>query len=135
MTGETDLQKLLKEMKPKLNEGEFVYCSVNSRSRAAELNPLCFFQEAEGVTVILRREDADKAGISYPIICAWITLTVHSALEAVGLTAAVSHALTDANISCNVVAAFYHDHIFVPIKDARQAMNVLWTLTGASHEQ
>ncbi len=129
MTGETDLQTLLKEMKPKLNNGEFVYCTIDSRSRAAELNPLCLFQEEEGVTVILPREDADKAGLSYPTICAWITLTVHSALEAVGLTAAVSHALTDANISCNVVAAFYHDHIFVPVKDAEQAMQVLLKLT------
>jgi hypothetical protein len=52
-------------------------------------------------------------------------LTVHSSLEAVGLTAAVSKALTEANISCNVVAAYYHDHIFVPVKDAKQAMRVL----------
>jgi len=129
MTGETDLQKLLKEMNPKLNDGEFVYCLVDSISHAAALNPLCFFQEEEGVTVILPRADADKAGLPYSVICAWITLTVHSALEAVGLTAAVSHALTNANISCNVVAAYYHDHIFVPVEDAEQAMQVLLKLT------
>ncbi len=129
MTGETDLQKLLKEMNPKLSEGEFVYCLVDSISHAAALNPLCFFQEEEGVTVILPRADADKAGLPYSVICAWITLTVHSALEAVGLTAAVSHALTNANISCNVVAAYYHDHIFIPVKDAEQAMQVLLKLT------
>jgi len=129
MTGETDLQKLLKEMNPKLNDGEFVYCLVDSISHAAALNPLCFFQEEEGVTVILPRADADKAGLSYSVICAWITLTVHSALEAVGLTAAVSHALTNANISCNVVAAYYHDHIFIPVKDVEQAMQVLLKLT------
>ncbi len=129
MTGETDLQKLLKEMNPKLNDGEFVYCLVDSISHAAALNPLCFFQEEEGVTVILPRADADKAGLPYSVICAWITLTVHSALEAVGLTAAVSHALTNANISCNVVAAYYHDHIFIPVKDVEQAMQVLLKLT------
>jgi len=129
MTGETDLQKLLKEMNPKLNDGEFVYCLVDSISHAATLNPLCFFQEEEGVTVILPRADADKAELSYSVICAWITLTVHSALEAVGLTAAVSHALTNANISCNVVAAYYHDHIFIPVKDVEQAMQVLLKLT------
>jgi hypothetical protein len=129
MTGETDLRKLLKGMSPKLNEGEFVYCLVDSISQAAALNPLCFFQEEEGVTVILPRADADKAELSYSVICAWITLTVHSALEAVGLTAAVSHSLTHANISCNVVAAYHHDHIFVPIKDAEQAMQALLKLT------
>ncbi|MEO9662897.1 MAG: ACT domain-containing protein, partial [Maribacter dokdonensis] len=61
----------------------------------------------------------------YEFIASWITLTVHSALDAVGLTAAVANALTKHNISCNVVAAFYHDHIFVSTKDATKAMSVL----------
>jgi hypothetical protein len=63
------------------------------------------------------------------VVCAWITLTVYSSLEAVGLTAAVSKALTDANISCNVIAAYHHDHIFVPIQDAQHAMKVLENLS------
>jgi uncharacterized protein len=66
--------------------------------------------------------------IFYAATYAWITLTVHSSLEAVGLTAAVSKALTEENISCNVVAAFFHDHIFVPVKDAERAMNALQRL-------
>jgi hypothetical protein len=135
MTGETNLQKLLKEMKPKLNKGEFVYCLVETKTHAHQLEPLCFFEEYEGVTVILPKSKADKAGLPYSITCAWITLTVHSSLEAVGLTAAVSKALTGANISCNVVAAYHHDHIFVPTKDAERAMTVLWALTGDPHEQ
>lgn len=125
MTGETNLQKLLENLNPELNLGEFVYCLVESKERAASLAPLCFFDEKEGVTVILPQADADKAGLSYPTVCAWITLTVHSSLEAVGLTAAVSHALADAQISCNVVAAFHHDHLFVPVTDAARAMEVL----------
>jgi len=129
MTGETDLKKLLHGMEPKLNEGEFVYCTVDTRQRAAPLNPLCVFQEAEGITVILQKQQADAASLPYSVVCAWITLTVHSSLEAVGLTAAVSKALTEANISCNVVAAYYHDHIFVPTKDAKRAMDVLIKLT------
>ena len=130
MSGETDLEKLLQGMQPKLNEGEYVFCTVDSFKSAATLNPVCVFQEKEAVTVILPKQKADDAGLPYSFfICAWITLTVHSSLEAVGLTAAVSKALTEANISCNMVAAYYHDHIFVPLKDATRALDVLMKLT------
>ena len=129
MAGETDLQKLLQGMKPELNEGEYVFCTVGSFESAATLNPVCVFQEKEAVTVIVSKQQADDASLPYSVICAWITLTVHSSLEAVGLTAAVSKALTEANISCNVVAAYYHDHIFVPVKDATRALAVLTQLT------
>lgn len=129
MTGETDIKKLLQGMKPKRNEGEFVYCTVDSTQHAAALNPLCMFQEEEAVTVVVPKQRADEAGLSYPVVCAWVTLTIHSSLEAVGLTAAVSKALTEANISCNVVAAFYHDHIFVPVKDADRAIVALENLS------
>lgn len=129
MTGETDLKKLLQNMKPELNPGKYVFCLIDSYEKAASLSPVCIFQEKEGVTIILSKDQADAAGLSYSSVCAWITLTVHSSLEAVGLTAAFSKALTEANISCNAVAAYYHDHIFVPVHDAEHAMNVLAALT------
>ena len=129
MTGETDQAKLLKGMQPELHEGEYVFCTLDSLQRAVMLNPICVFQEREAVTVILPMQQADNAALSYSVIYAWITLTVHSSLEAVGLTAAVSNALTDANISCNVVAAYYHDHIFVPAQDANRGMDVLQELS------
>jgi len=112
-------------MKPKLNEGEFVFCTLEATQAAYVLNPLCMFQEAEGVTVIVPKHQADAAALPYSVVCAWITLTIHSSLEAVGLTAAVSKTLTEENISCNVVAAYYHDHIFVPVQDAQRAMTAL----------
>ena len=129
MSGETDLSELLKNMKPELNAGEYVYCLADSKEQVVTLDPLCYFLEKEGVTMILPKEKADAMSIPYATTCAWITLTVHSSLEAVGLTAAVSKALTEANISCNIVAAFYHDHIFVPIADAPRAMDALFALT------
>jgi uncharacterized protein len=125
MSGETDLTKLLRGMKPVLNEDGFVFCTVDTLEQAAELNPLGIFREGEAVTVILSKEQADEASLPCSAPLAWITLTVHSSLEAVGLTAAVSKALTEADISCNVVAAYYHDHIFIPLGDAARAMEVL----------
>ena len=135
MTGEVDLKKLIEGIKPELNQGEYVFCLVSSKEQAAGLDPLCYFLEKEGVTVILTKEKADAMDIPYSTTCAWITLTVHSALEAVGLTAAVSKALTEANISCNVVAAFYHDHIFVPVKDSVRAMETLQNLIEANQDE
>lgn len=133
MNGETNLQNLLRDMQPKRHAGEYVYCTVESKTQALELDPLCMFAEEESVTVILPKEKADALNLFYPTTCAWITLTVHSSLEAVGLTSAVAKALTAANISCNVVAAYYHDHLFIPLKDAERAMQVLSTLSGESH--
>ena len=132
MSGETDLHTLLQTMKPQLNEGKYVFCVLDSLKTAYTLAPLCMFREKEGVTVIIPKAQADEIELPYPVICAWITLTVHSSLEAVGLTAAVSKALTDAKISCNVIAAYYHDHIFVPVKDSEQAMSTLKRLTANS---
>ena len=131
MTGEVDLLNLIKGMKPEKNKGEYVYCLVNSKEAAAALDPLCIFIEKEGVTVILSKEKADALNMPYTTTLAWITLTIHSSLDAVGLTAAVSKSLTEANISCNVVAAFHHDHIFVPVKDSERAMNALQKLSEA----
>lgn len=129
MSGETDLQKLLQDMQPELNEGEYVFCTVDSLQNAVALSPICFFQEREAITVIISKQQADDATLPYSTICAWITLKIHSSLEAVGLTAAVSKALTEASISCNVVAAYYHDHIFVPLQDAQRALTALQQLS------
>jgi hypothetical protein len=125
MTGEIDLSKLIQNMHPERNTGQYVFCCVDSTERVPVLDLLGFFRENEGMTVILPKSNADDLGLPYSTVFAWITLSVHSSLEAVGLTAAVSHALTEAGISCNVVAAFYHDHLFVPVKDAARAMGVL----------
>ncbi len=125
MTGETDLEKLIREMGSELNAGEYVFCSMDPKDRLDNLEPLGWFREREGVTFILPKAQADELALPYSFVSAWITLTVHSALEAVGLTAVVSQALAQAKISCNIVAAYYHDHLFVPIKDADRAIEIL----------
>ncbi|MBP1857513.1 ACT domain-containing protein [Rhizobium herbae] len=126
MSGITDLGVLLREMRPGLRPGEYVYCSVPVNDAGwLSLQPLGFFREDEGLTLILAKETADKAGLTYGPVMRCITLTVHSALEAVGLTAAVAVALTRHGISANVVAAYHHDHIFVPAQDAERALAAL----------
>ena len=128
MPGEKDLNTLLKTMRPALNPGDFVFCVLPSL-HVIDLNEvLLLFKEAEGYTVIISKELADSLQLEYSFVAAWITLSVHSALDAVGLTAAFSQALAAGGISCNAVAAFYHDHIFVGKKDAEKAMEILWQL-------
>jgi hypothetical protein len=112
-------------MKPKHNLGDYVFCKVE-KLEGLDLNEIdMIFREEEAITLILKKEIASKLNLDYSVIMSWITLTVHSSLEAVGLTAAFSKALTEHNISCNVVAAFYHDHIFVNKNDTEKAMEIL----------
>ncbi|MFT3911654.1 MAG: ACT domain-containing protein [Ferruginibacter sp.] len=125
MAGEKDLTTLLKTMKPILNDGDHVFCSVADTNNFDLNDVVLLFKEAEGKTVVIKKELADRLKLEYSFVAAWITLTVHSSLSAVGLTAAFSTALSNKGISCNVVAAFYHDHIFVDIKDREKAMEVL----------
>jgi hypothetical protein len=115
-------------MQPHLNIGEFVFCTTVEKLPSYD-EVLMTFKEAEGTTLILERSIADRLQLDYTFVAAWITLTVHSSLEAVGLTAAFSNALAKNNISCNVVAAYHHDHIFVASKDAEKAMMVLKELS------
>jgi hypothetical protein len=125
MPGEKDLHKLLETIEPKLQPGDYVFCTVEDLNTAPLAESILIFRENEGITVILRKEMADKLGLHYSFVAAWITLTVHSSLEAVGLTAAFSKALAENGVSCNVVAAFYHDHLFVRQQDTAKAMEIL----------
>jgi hypothetical protein len=127
--GETDLNKLLKALKPKHHVGDFVFCVVDDSIKIDPEDVLMFFREEEGNTVIIGKELADKLNLPYSFVASWISLTVHSSLSAVGLTASFSGALAKNGISCNVVAAFYHDHIFVDKKDTEAAMLILSQLS------
>ena len=125
MRGEKDLNKLLKMMKPKHNAGDYVFCNVDDINSIGIDKIILVFKEQEGTTIIIKKELADTLKFKYSFVASWITLTVHSSLGAVGLTAAFSKALSEKGISCNVVAAFYHDHIFVDKKDTEKAMEIL----------
>lgn len=126
MSGVTDLDELLRSMRPKLLEAEFVFCTVSgSLKENSELDPVAAFIESEGLTLVLEKSVAEKAGLSFEGLYSQITLTVHSSLEAVGLTAAVATKLSSKGISANIIAAYYHDHVFVQTSKAEAAMLAL----------
>jgi uncharacterized protein len=88
--------------------------------------------EREGLTLVLPRAQAEAHGLAYDYVAAWITLHVHSSLAAVGLTASFSAALAQAGVSCNVIAGYYHDHLFVPVERAERALSTLRALAAAA---
>jgi len=114
-------------LSPHLADGDFVFCTIKGATYGefSELVPLASFCEDEGLTLLLPKENADKAGLYYESIFKCITLKVYSSLEAVGLTAAVSSKLAEKGISANVIAAYYHDHIFVPAEKVEDALSAL----------
>lgn len=129
MSTENNRSKLIQNMQPFLNPGKYVFTSVKNSKSIPRSEIVCEFKEDEGITLIVKREIADQFNMSYNAVFSWITLNIQSSLEAVGFTAAFSSELTKYGISCNVIAGFHHDHIFVNKKDAQQAMEVLTTLS------
>lgn len=127
MAGIENLEKLLNSMSPELIEDEYVFCTVPNGKYGdyQDLFPLASFIEAEGLTLVVTRENADNFGLTYDSVFKCITLTVHSSLEAVGLTAAVSAKLSEHQISANIIAAYYHDHVFIPAGSAEKALGLL----------
>lgn len=131
MSGILELDNLLRSMSPEIQAGEFVFCTVAGQyADYAHLNPLASFAEREGLTLVLSLESAKQGGLAFEGQFKQITLKVHSSLQAVGLTAAVANQLSAFGISANVVAAFYHDHIFVPADRATDAMKALLELSS-----
>jgi hypothetical protein len=133
VSGLTDLDRLVCEMRPTLKDGLFVFCSLPfaEAERLRHLDALGTFREEEGMTLILPVAVAAGEGIACSAPMRLITLSVHSSLEAVGLTAAIATALSREGISANVVAAFHHDHVFVPAADGERALQVLTALSGS----
>jgi uncharacterized protein len=137
MSGEGDLSKLLKTLAPLMRPELYVFCSVKDGQddihRAAR--PFATVAEEEGLTLVLAQEQADQRGLFYRGVFRCITLQVHSSLEAVGLTAAVAAKLAAHQISANVIAGFYHDHVLVPSAKAEQALQLLTSLSIQASEE
>lgn len=125
-----DLDTLLEKLQPVLDSEEYVFCTVNNGlTNYLSLNPLATFVEAEGLTLVLTKVQAQSLGACTDSTFKRITLSVYSSLEAVGLTAVVASALAKEGISANVIAAYHHDHVFVPLDKANQAIQILAKLS------
>ena len=129
MTALTRLDEILAALDVVARPDQYVVATLDgvqtdliTRARAASAATI---EEAEGLTVVLRRADADALGIPSAYVAAWLTLTVRSSLEAVGLTARFASALAASGISCNVLAGYHHDHILVDARDRDRALAVL----------
>lgn len=128
MTGKSNLSELIRGMRPVLHPGEFIFTSQLSLENIPLESMVAQFREKEGITVIMEKSVADDLDLSYDYVASWITLKIHSSLDAVGFTAIFSSELAKHSISCNVVAAYYHDHIFVNKKQGERAVQVLTQL-------
>jgi hypothetical protein len=135
MNGETDLKTLLRTLAPTLDPECYVFCSVHGAVYGdfAHVNPLACFRESEGLTLVLTQSSAEAERLLYNGTFRCITLQVHSSLDAVGLTAALTGRLAEDGISANMVAGYYHDHLFVPVDDAAQAMVLLLEISHRAH--
>ncbi len=130
MAGERNLDVLIASMEPVVRDGRYVFVTVDTAT-AAMLPAEIVVRETEGVTVVVAQAEADARGLPYDFVAGWITLQVHSALDAVGLTAAFAAALAEHGISANVVAGYYHDHLLVPIDDVDLAVIALEDLAAS----
>ena len=125
-----DTDSMIGEMSPELQMGYFVFCStadpaISNRCREKAIGS---FVEAEGHSFILLARDAEALGFEAAMRMRQITLRVPSALDGVGLTAAVAGELARLGIPCNMVAAYHHDHVFVPEAMADRAFAALVAL-------
>lgn len=118
VTPVSDSAQMISQMAPVLAPGRWMFRTVTEQELTALTNVHAMFREAEGISVLVPAQDGEDA-------MAQITLQVFSDLDGVGLTAAVSATLAEAGIPCNVIAATRHDHIFVPVARAEEALSRL----------
>jgi hypothetical protein len=123
-----DLDELLRSLDPHLNPGAYVFVSLPEDQPLEPATAVAFIREAEGASVVMDAAAAAAAGFAITETYAWISLSVHSDLQAVGLTAALARVLAMEKIACNVVAGARHDHLFVPAHQAQTAMSALRAL-------
>jgi hypothetical protein len=126
MTAETDLARLIRDMRPELKRDVYVFVTLpRGNSVPKGLAPVMIFNEAEGVTLVVPQALAKRIGLVGVYPCRMITLTVRSALTAIGFLARIATRLAEAGISVNPVSAFHHDHLFIAEDRAEEAMAIL----------
>jgi len=133
MSGIIALESLIKEMSPCLHKEEYVYTSMNKGyDEIAKYHPLAVIHEDEGMTIVIERTSADMHQVKYNGVFRCITLNVFSSLSAIGFTAMISKELAKNQISANVLAGYYHDHLLINEDRADDAIKILLALQESS---
>ncbi|WP_108882306.1 ACT domain-containing protein [Anderseniella sp. Alg231-50] len=132
MSGETNLNELLKSLSAQLVEGVYVFATLPDDSIPENITPRMVFREAEGITLVLRKTEAEACGLACEFPCRMITLDVHSSLEAVGFIAHIASELARHDMGVNPVSGFFHDHLFVPEGREQDAMRILERIASDS---
>ena len=125
MSGETNLDELIRSLSAVLAEGLYVFATVQTDQPLPDIEPRMIFRESEGTTFILLKSEADKLGLAYEFPCRMISLNIHSSLDAVGFMARIATELAKRDMGVNPVSGFFHDHLFVPDGREQDAMNAL----------
>ena len=128
----SDLDELLATLDPAGHPGVWAWCALPADAALDGIDAVATMREAEGLTLVVAEADAIARGWTIAFRSAWITLRARSDLAAVGLTAAFARALGDDGISCNVIAGVHHDHLFVPVERADDALAALRALQARS---
>lgn len=123
--GETDLEAMLATLAVTRRPGVFTYIAVEVPTPGLLAAAHAVVKEGPLTTIVLPVEAAERAGQLITVRFAWLTLTVQSSLEAVGLTAAISARLSELDIPCNVLAGYHHDHLLVPVERVDHAVAAL----------
>ena len=131
MAGETDLGVILETMRIERRDDPYTVVALDLPVTLGD-GVAAVIQEDEGVTAVVTISEAERRGWPVGFRATWLTVSVHSALDAVGLTAALSKVLAAEGIPCNVLAAYHHDHLLVPVDRADDAVDALESLGGAS---
>ncbi len=132
MAGETNLHVLLSSMTATLEDGIYVFLTLDNQELPSAIKPRMMFEEAEGTTYILRQELAEDAGLNYEFPSHMITLNIHSSLEAVGFIARIATELAKAGMGVNPVSGYFHDHLFVPEGRHEEALQILAQISPES---
>ena len=127
MTGETDLSRMLASLRIERRDEPVTVVTAPAPVGLGD-GVGALVEEDEGTTVVVSISEAERRGWPIEFRAAWLTVSVHSSLEAVGLTAALSSVLADRGIACNVVAGYHHDHLLVPLDRADEAIECLQAL-------
>ena len=132
MSGEKDLDILLRSLSAQLIAGEFVFCTLQTNEVPTGVTPMMVFREAEGTTLIVPREVAEEYALKHEFPCRMITLDVHSSLDAVGFIARIASLFAEHGLPVNPVSGFYHDHLFVPVGSEDKALHLLRQLADGT---